>query len=303
MSHGKLKSDIFQDIDRTLKEKLKKGSSKYQDKLNGIARNYIYSSQTALVYQKECMKFGEYVASHSPEGRYTSLEDAYQYAKEYIKLEDNSKSSYTVKMERSALAKLFGVAGSDLCEVRNRKRADITRSRQGTVISKKSGKEIKNTKTRRGRFSEKNHKDEVAFAKGTGMRRSEMASVRGNQLIKKGNDYYIKMQGNQCKGGREREIPVRGDVERIVELCERAGSGKVFNSVPQHMDVHHYRHEYATEFYKQIARKKEDIPKPDRYCCRCDLKGVWYDKKAMRIVSEALGHSRISVIAGHYLER
>lgn len=31
------------------------------------------------------------------------------------------------------------------------------------------------------------------------------------------------------------------------------------------------------------------------------LKGVVYDKKAMKVVTEALGHNRISVIAEHYL--
>ena len=37
------------------------------------------------------------------------------------------------------------------------------------------------------------------------------------------------------------------------------------------------------------------------YCCRGDLAGVWYDRKAMLIASRNLGHNRVDVIAGHYL--
>lgn len=44
-----------------------------------------------------------------------------------------------------------------------------------------------------------------------------------------------------------------------------------------------------------------EIPKCDRYYCKKDKKGIWYDKEAMKITSRALGHNRISVIAGHYL--
>ena len=40
----------------------------------------------------------------------------------------------------------------------------------------------------------------------------------------------------------------------------------------------------------------------DAYVCRGELKGTIYDRKAMAIVSDALGHNRISVIAGHYLK-
>lgn len=40
----------------------------------------------------------------------------------------------------------------------------------------------------------------------------------------------------------------------------------------------------------------------DAYVCRGDLQGIVYDRKAMEIASKALGHNRISVIAGHYLK-
>lgn len=298
------KNDIHTQIKRELQSMERFGESKFEAKHNGTMRSGIYSYSTAHTYQRECAKFADYVKEVSPKGANTSLEDAKQYARDYIAREnaDMSKSAYTVKLERSALAKLYGVDSRELGEVRECKRSEITRSRERTVISEKTGKEIKNQSTRAGHFSEKNHPELVYFARSTGMRRSEMESVRGDQLHQREDgSLYFKLDGSQCKGGRPRELPVIGDKERIKELCERAGRDKVFAKVPAAMDVHHYRSEYATTLYKSIAREREDIPKKERYCCRGDLKGTWYDKKAMIEVSHALGHNRINVIAEHYL--
>ena len=300
--HGKRQADIYQEVLQRLSSMEKFGESKHEAKINGTAKDGIYSHSTANTYSRECLKFADYVKTNSPQGRYTPLEASKSLAREYIARENANKSPYTVKLERSALAKLFGVEGTELGAVRNRSRENITRSRNRTIISEKTGKEIKNTSTRSGRFSEKNHPDEVAFARGTGMRRAEMGKVHGDQLFKRADgSYCFKIIDNQAKGGRFREIPIRGNVERIKELCEEAGHGKVFSNVPNHMDVHHYRYEYATNLYREFARERNDIPKAERYCCRKELKGTWYDKSAMKIVSEALGHSRINVIAEHYL--
>lgn len=296
--------DIHAQIKETLQAKERFGKSKYEAKRDGSYKEGIYSYATAETYHRECHKFAKYVTANNPQGRHISLKDAQSYAKDYIAKEnaDASKSAYTVKLERSALAKLYNVDAKTLGDVKNRSRKDITRSRERTVISEKTGKEILNRSTRAGHFSEKNHVDEVSFAKSTGMRRSEMESVRGDQLyLKENGSYYIKMDGYQCKGGREREIPIIGNIERIKELCSNAGHEKIWENVPAAMDVHHYRSQYASDLYKQIARERDNIPKEERYCCRGDLKGTWYDKPAMMKVSEALGHSRINVIAEHYL--
>lgn len=291
-------------IKEALRAKERFGESKYEAKKNGTMKDGIYSYSTAQVYHRECQRFAAYVAERSPEGRHTSLEAARGYLRQYIEAEnaDPSKSAYTVKLERSALAKLYGMEARELGHVDERSRAAITRSRNRTVISDKTGKEIRNRSARAGHFSEKRHADEVAFAAGTGMRRSEMAQVRGDQLHQREDgSYYFAMEGSQCKGGRAREIPVIGDVDRIRELCGQAGHEKVWRKVPAAMDVHHYRSRYASGLYAALARQKNDIPKEDRYCCRGELRGVWYDKAAMMAVSEALGHGRINVIAEHYL--
>ena len=51
-----------------------------------------------------------------------------------------------------------------------------------------------------------------------------------------------------------------------------------------------------------MSKERENIPPKDRDCCRNDRKGQHWDKQAMQKASEALGHNRIDVIAGHYLK-
>lgn len=300
MAHGKQRVDIHKEIKETLRAKERFGESKYAAKKDGTMKDGIYSYTTARNYNRLCQQFAEYVREVSPEGRYTSLADSFKYAKEYIALHnaDTSLSAYTVKAERSALAKLYGCTGADLGAVRERSRSGITRSRERTVISEKTGKEILNPKSRAGHFSESKHPELVSFLQSTGLRRVELEHLRGTQLCQQDGRYYLRIVG---KGGRERLAPIRGDVQLVVDKCKAAGSGKVWSKVPKGVDIHHYRSQYATAMYKELARNMEAVPAKERYCCRRDLQGVWYDKVAMQQVSEALGHSRVSVIAAHYL--
>ena len=91
-------------------------------------------------------------------------------------------------------------------------------------------------------------------------------------------------------------------VRRALEIISRAGSEKVFDRINSHADIHSYRAQYATDVYSWYARPIKEIPPTERYICRRDCAGIVLDKRAMWIASEALGHSRINVIAGHYLK-
>lgn len=279
------------------------GESKYEAKLSGEMKNGIYSYSTAKAYNRDCQRFATYaIEQHG--NRYMTLEDARVYVSDYMRSEiEAGKSAYTLKAERSALAKLYGVEGKSICELPDRKRADITRSRDRLIRSEKTGKMIKNPSSRAGHFSEKNHRELVDFCKSTGLRRSELETLRGDQLLRNSDgSYSIHLNSSQCKGGRERELPVIGNVENVVDLMERAGTDRVFERVPGAMDVHHYRREYASALYKSIARPIDEIKDSNcLYRCRGDQKGVVFDREAMRIVSNALGHNRVSVIAEHYL--
>lgn len=82
---------------------------------------------------------------------------------------------------------------------------------------------------------------------------------------------------------------------------DTAGSERVFQKVPNGMDVHGYRGQFAVDLYRSLARPLKKIPKKDQYRCRGDRQGIVLDKKAMFLVSQALGHGRINVIAENYL--
>lgn len=77
---------------------------------------------------------------------------------------------------------------------------------------------------------------------------------------------------------------------------------RIFSSVPSHMDVHGCRRAYANALYKQLTRPLSELTQKEKYICRNDKHGVVYDRRAMLQVSRQLGHNRVYVIAGHYLE-
>lgn len=313
MGHAQ-KADIYQEVSKQLKQLHRFGESKHAAKQEArstgsgpVRLGGIYSYSTARAYQSECMKFAEYVAANAPAGRHTGLQAAFAYAPEYIAQlnADQARSAYSVKLARSAVAKLYGVSGAALGETRQRARAEISRGRRRTVVSEKTGKVIKNHSVRSGRFSEEKHSDLVTFAKATGLRREELRRLHGDRLVERNGKYYLELRGSidGTKGGRSRMVPVReAGLEKVQELCRQAGTGLVFKSVPETLDQHYYRGVYAKELYaERLAEKQASGAEMNPYYCRGDRAGTVYDRDCMAEVSKALGHTRISVIAGHYL--
>ena len=141
----------------------------------------------------------------------------------------------------------------------------------------------------------------VAFCRATGLRREELQALRGTALYQDRSGYYLHITSGS-KGGRERYAPIIGDKDLVIRLCKQAGDGKVFEKVPSGADIHSYRRDYATAIYRQHARPLEQLTAKEKYYCRGDRKGEVFDRAAMRITSNALGHGRIEVIAGHYLK-
>lgn len=252
-----------------------------QEYINSKIRDKIYSHGTYGDYVKHINYFLKYCEDTY---RCKTLKQCRDYVDEWLTLRmGQGLSAYTIKLEAAALGKLYQESTENFIPTPDRKRADITRSR--------------NYAKRDYGFSLDKNKEIIDFCRGTGLRRSELTALTGDQLILCDGNAYIAVKG---KGGRYREAPIIGpNRDRIIDRMQRAGHNKVWESIPSHMDVHEYRSEYATAIY--IAYAREEIPKEDRYCCKADRKGTVMDKQAMRMASQALGHSRINVVAGHYI--
>jgi site-specific recombinase XerD len=257
------------------------GQSKYEDKKLDLTKRKIYSWSTYKSYLQQCCQFVRYCKDKH---HCKNLADCRQYVKEWMESRKDL-SAYTQKLSASALCKLYGESLEEL-EITTKRtvRSEITRSR--------------GTAKRDAHFSEQKNADFVEFCRSTGLRRSEITKLRGDQLIERDGEYYICITG---KGGRYREAPVCGNVELVIRKMQAAGTGKVWKKVPSNADIHSYRADYATRIYSSHARPIEEILQKERYICRKDKAGIVYDKNAMLEASKALGHNRISVVGEHYL--
>lgn len=257
-----------------------KGMSK-QEYINAALRPHIYSYRTYGNYVKHINYFLVWCEESY---HCKTLKQCREHVNEWLQERiDSGLSAYTLKLEAAALGKLYQEPSKNFTPTPSRERGSITRSR-GYAL-------------RDAGFSLEKNAEIIAFCRATGLRRAELEALKGSQLLEKPDGYYIAVKG---KGGRYRESPVIGPhAEEVAERMRLAGNGKVWTKVPSHMDVHSYRSEYATAIY--CAYVRNPIPKEDRYFCRGDRKGTVMDRKAMMLASQALGHSRIDVVAGHYI--
>lgn len=295
-------------IQKSLDQRLAVGQSKHIDKRmidkesgRRLSDDRIYSWNTYRAYMQHANYFTQWIEKNHPEIK--TLEKARPYVNDWLTFRiDQGLSAYTIKLDAAALAKVYGCSTKDFIKTPERTRSNITRSRGDKVRDK--------------HFSEKNNKDIVTFCRCTGLRRSELQKVRGDQLINNHNGTY-SIQVISGKGGRDRRAPVTGspeEVQTVVRIMTAAGNNKAWSKVHNALDVHALRAEYAMRVYKEYARPIESlkgkvIPDPDHkgkyvsavYRCRGEYKGLYFDRAALLEASKALGHNRVSVVAEHYL--
>jgi len=265
-------------------DKLRIGESKHAHKIAGDATEYIFSWSTYKAYTKHARYFLTWAKSKY---KCKTLAQARQYADEWLQLRINEgKSAYTIKLELAALCKLYGDTAADYIPTPPRLRKNIVRSRRQAV--------------RDAHFSEANHADFCEFARSTGLRRAELKALTGDKVLQENGEWYV-IVNKMSKGGKPRKAPIVGNVAKIVSMMQTAGTGKVFEKIPNGADIHGYRADYATTVYLMHARPLKSLPREEIYCCRKDRKGVHFDRKAMLEASRALGHNRISIVGEHYI--
>lgn len=268
-----------------------KGRNKKEDKNNLVdLSEFIYSSSTFKTYYSEMKKFIKYIGNHHPEVK--RLRQLKIYANEYLQsLIDDKKSAYTITTAKSAIAKTLKLDYSHFIETPSRNRSNIKNNRH----SKKSE-----------HLSQKNYDFYSKITSGTGLRRRELERITGDAIFYNSNDnsYYLKVTKG-TKGGRKRVAKIMGknkeETKEIVDLFMAAGKMRVVPKISSAFSNHAFRAVYAKRIYNHYARDIKQLDFKDKYIMRKDRAGEVLDRKAMKITSEFLGHSRIDVIAQSYL--
>lgn len=280
---------MVRQVQETLQDQLRIGESRHKakDEENTHAPAGIFSYRTFETYLKQSCAFAKWAKT---EYGSRTLEEARPHVETYLQSGiDRGLSAYTLSTQRAALCKLYGCTARDFnIKLPERLRRDIQRSR--------------NDVTRDYSFSKEKNADILAFARATGLRRHELAAVTPGQIRLNVNG-SVTLCDVTGKGGKVRDITVLAGMENAV--LRHAGKDperRIFASVPSHMDVHGCRRDYANALYRSLARLVGELAQKDKYVCRNDNRGVVYDRRAMLQVSRQLGHNRISVIAGHYLD-
>lgn len=264
------------------------GSKRSEDKAEAETKNKIYSKATFQTYKQQFKHFADWLEKAHPEAK--TLEDARAFVDEYLKhLIELERSAYSISTAKAAIAKIMGVEATQFIATPPRLRADIKRSRGEAVRDK--------------HISEKKEEELARFTSATGLRRKEMTMITADDLFFENNQAYLNITRG-TKGGKPRVAKIVGKTEEetkeIVKWIQ-SKQGRLFNKLSSNYDNHFYRATYANRLYNQLKRDIEDIPTQERYVMRKERAGEVYDKQAMLLVSNALGHNRISVIAQSYL--
>lgn len=240
----KRKSIVRQAVERLL-SMAAFGDSKHADKIANDgkpAREKIYSSKTMDNYIDVAVRFVRWARKiHGCR----MLEDARQFVPEYLSQRiEQGKSAWTVRLEASALAKLYGCGINDFGVVLpQRQRQDVTQHRQDKWV---------------GHFNPDKHKDLAAFGKSTGLRRHEMAAVAPEDVWRD-EDGRVIVHVAQGKGGKERFVEALDDTPLVLARKAREeGRKRIFESIHKYAPIHEWRAEFARETYRRNAAHGSD---------------------------------------------
>ena len=295
-----------------------------------IVSGKIYSYSTYKTYWKHIKYFVKWVQERYPACK--TFKKAEKYVPEFLQTRvDAGMSAWTVQTEAAALNKLYGIKVDDPKRFQppQRRKEDIVRSRGAKVrdrhFSEKKNEELINfckgcgfrrnvlEKLKGGDLYDRN-RVEAAL---------EEARLEGDQpmiractdALKTFPDKKYFVLHRKDKGGKTRISPIVGpNTEKIVERMKNTALDElVWRYVSSNCDVHGYRADYATYLYKEYARPIENLRYKNKikcsdgryrseiYMCRGDEKGKRLDRRAIGVISIALGHNREDTAISNYI--
>ncbi|GHO94811.1 hypothetical protein KSF_048590 [Reticulibacter mediterranei] len=257
-----------------------------QGKVWSVSTGMIHSFKTRSVYQEHTLKFVSWARRTY---QIKQLEDLDTQANELVAtwLREHiaeGKSPYTLQVERSALRLFFDNRTlAQEVSLPRRSRANITRSRLAVAHDR--------------HFQPANWQPLLQFLSATGLRRQEVQMLHFRD-ISQTHDGTISVHVASGKGGKTREVPVLPGHEQAVLAVIQEGKeadALVFPHLPKHLDIHSYRRAYAQALYLHHAPRRT-LPKATGRLHPGD-----YDRQAILLVSQALGHNRLDVVLRHYV--
>ena len=156
-------------------------------------------------------------------------------------------------------------------------------------------------------FSHEKHQDLLRFIKATGLRNVELRKVRPEQVVRDAHGRVkIEIVAGQAKGGRPRTVyPITEDAECVYGYArDRQAEGKerLFSrrdgELPKYAPYHPCRAMFAERKYREALKTHATGEVLKR---RGD--GRQFDKGALQVVSDNLGHNRIGICVQNYLWR
>lgn len=260
----------------------------------------IYSHSTFENYMKAGSRFIGWIDDKGYNVKAIDLA-VKRYGVEYLKsLEDRGLAPSTIEQAKAFMGKIRG------------KEIDfkVTKSQEPT-----KGRTLSE---RACSFKEENHPDLALIARATGGRRADLERLEiENFKERNGIVYAVEFKGS--KGGRDRLSPIlptyQKEVTAFVTEKKRLGEHKAFEKVNSKANIHAYRRLYAQEVYKYgvdhkswlkeqikaLQGQKHSLPKDykEEYKCR---DGRTFDREALFVASQGLGHSRLDVITNNYFK-
>lgn len=289
---GKRPSLIKAAINR-LDEKMAIGESRYEAKRAAHEQNpstwtvtteKIHAHTTRADYQQHVLAFANWARQQEGIRTLEALDAqssvlAARYLSERLAA---GQSPYTLQAIRAALRLFFSnraLAGD--VQLPRRKREGITRSRGPAQ--------------RDSHFQPDNWQPLIQTLQGIGLRRSEVEALQARD-VRQTEDGRAEVSVHAGKGGRPRTVIARAGYTQIVLAAVegKEPTERVFPRVPDRLDVHALRREFAQGLYQELSGR----PLPPAHG---RLRPTDYDLEAAELVSKQLGHNRVDVVLRHYL--
>jgi len=255
----------------------------------------IYESDTLKTYIKQCCIFLRWIKEKYKIRDIKKITK--EMALEYLSYRrDRGDSAWTLQTIKSAINKIFKFkinVGSKDIDLPRRDRDEVVRSRVPRAHDSKINRD--------------NYKDLTTFLEATGLRRNEVRKLKKLNIKKINGIYNVfippKAAGG-AKGGRGRTVEslinMQDKLEKVLERAKQNNNEYMFSKIPKKLDIHELRADYANNKYDEIVAVLQEAQKSDLYITKD--KQV-YDKRALKIVSKNLGHTRIDVVVNSYMRR